>query len=215
MKKLLLIVTLAFPALANSPLTFTVIGIDCAMCAKPVTNAIASVAGVKNVQLDWKARRATVDVPANFDRTQIRTALTNAGFDAVFAGDTRKEIEPLPDDVVKTLDIVVYPGTQAVDLDKIVASGKITIVDFYADWCGPCRVLETRIERLMNADKSIALRRVNIGKWDNAAAKQATKLHAEALPYVRVYDARGTFVASVTGGMWDEMLAAIEKAKKR
>lgn len=204
MKNLLLIV-----------LTFKVIGIDCAMCAKPVTDAIASVAGVKNVQLDWKAGRATVDVPADFDPANLRAALTNAGFDAVFAGETRNEIEPLPDDVVKSLDIVVYPGTTAVDLTKIVAANKITIVDFYADWCGPCRVLETRIERLMNGDKSIALRRVNIGKWDNAAAKQATQLKAEALPYIRVYDANGKFVASVTGGMWDEVLAAIAKAKSR
>lgn len=215
MKKLLLIAALALPAFASNTLTFTVIGIDCAMCAKPVTSAIESVSGVANVHLDWKAGRATVDVPPNFDRNQIRTALTNAGFDAVFPGETRKEIEPLPADVVKRLDIVAYPGTSRLDLAKTVVPGKITIVDFYADWCGPCRVLETRIERLMNADQSIALRRVNIGKWDNAAAKQATELHAEALPYIRVYDAKGNFVSAVTGGMWDEVLGAIEKAKRR
>jgi len=45
-----------------------------------------------------------------------------------------------------------------------------------------------------------------------AAAAQATHFGAEALPYIRVYDAHGKFVASVTGGMWDEVLAAIEKA---
>ena len=37
---------------------------------------------------------------------------------------------------------------------------------------------------------------------------------AEALPYIRVYDAKGKFVASVTGGMWDEVLIAIAKAEK-
>ena len=28
---------------------------------------------------------------------------------------------------------------------------------------------------------------------------------------VRVYDAKGNFVTAVTGGMWDEMLAALDK----
>jgi thiol-disulfide isomerase/thioredoxin len=185
------------------------------MCAKPVTNVLQSVDGVSNVRLDWKAGRAVVDVPPSFDRSRIRTALTNAGFDAVFAGDTRKDIEPLPTAAVAALDIVAYPGTSKLDIAKTVVAGKITIIDYYADWCGPCRVLETRIERLMNADSSIALRRVNIGKWDNAAAKQATELKAEALPYIRVYDAKGNFVAAVTGAMWDEVLGAIEKAKGR
>ena len=63
---------------------------------------------------------------------------------------------------------------------------------------------------------AIALRRVNIGKWDNEAAKQATReFHAEALPYIRVYDANGKFIGAVTGGMWDEVLAAFEKAGVR
>jgi hypothetical protein len=67
----------------------------------------------------------------------------------------------------------------------------------------------------MNGGKpNLAVRRVNIGKWDNDAAKQATELHAEALPYIRVYDARGKFVTAVTGGMWDEVLAAIGKAER-
>jgi copper chaperone CopZ len=194
-------------------LTFNVIGIDCIECVKPVTKVLKSVKGVTNVQLDWKAGRATVDVPQDFDRTRIRTALMNAGYDAVFAGETRKDIERLPGNVIATLDITSYPGTVKVDIDRILVKGKVTIVDFYGDWCGPCHLLETRIQHLMNADPSIALRRINIGKWDNAGAKQATALHAEALPYIRVYDRRGKFVMAVTGGMWDEVTAAIEKAK--
>ena len=64
----------------------------------------------------------------------------------------------------------------------------------------------------MQAHRNVALRRLDIAHWDNVAAHQASDLGAQALPYVRVYDARGKFVTAVTGGMWDEMLAAIEKA---
>jgi hypothetical protein len=66
----------------------------------------------------------------------------------------------------------------------------------------------------MVAHPNLAIRRADIGKWNNAAAAQATHLGAEALPYIRVYDAHGKFVTSVTGGMWDEVLAAIEKASR-
>jgi thiol-disulfide isomerase/thioredoxin len=214
MRKILFAFLLASPLYA-SELSFTVIGIDCAGCSKPVVKAISSVSGVKNVRLDWRKATAQVDVPDGFDRGQIRTALSNAGFEAVFPGEQANGIAPLPPEVVKTLDIVAYTGTSKLDINSILATGKVTIVDFYADWCGPCHVLETRLQHLMQGKGNLALRRVNIGKWDNAAAKQATRdFHAEALPYIRVYDAKGNFVTAVTGGMWDEVLAAIAKAER-
>ena len=195
-------------------LTFKVIGIDCSACAPPVIKALSSVDGVKNARVDTTAKTATVEIPADFDREKLRTAMSNAGFQAVFPGEQPRDIEPLPAEVLKTLDIESYTDGRRVDIEKIVAPGKVTIVDFYADWCGPCHVLETRLQHLMQGRKNLAVRRVNIGKWDNAAARQATELRAEALPYIRVYDARGKFVTAVTGGMWDEVLGAIEKAER-
>ena len=212
MKRALLILALFVTPVFADTLTFKVIGIDCASCAPPVKKALASVSGVTNVKVDTNAKTATVDVPSGFDKAKLREALSNAGFDASFPGEKRADIEPLPVEVVKSLDIVRYDGKTALDINKVLAAGKITIIDYYADWCGPCNVLESRLERYMVAHPNIAIRRADIGKWNNAAAAQATHLGAEALPYIRVYDARGKFVMSVTGGMWDEVLAAIEKA---
>jgi copper chaperone CopZ len=215
MKKMVLIAALTFAApLFGDTLTFKVVGIDCGGCVPPVTKALKKVDGVKSVKVDAKAMTATVDVPADFDREQLRTALANAGFGAAFAGEQARELQPVSDEIAKTLDIASYTDGKRVDFAKITAAGKITIVDFYADWCGPCKVLEARIEHLMLANSDLALRRVNIGKWDNDAAKQATQLHAEELPYIRVYDAHGKFVTDVTGGMWDEVLDALAKAKQ-
>ena len=193
--------------------TFTVVGMDCAACGPPIVKTLNAVEGVTNAKVDWKSKTATVELPANFDRQKIRVALTNAGFESIFPGEERKEIQGLPPEVVKTLDIIEYRDGKRADIPKLMAPGKITIVDFYGEWCGPCRVLETRLQHLMRGQGNLALRRVDIGKWDNEAAKQATReFSAEGLPYIRVYDAKGKFVASVTGGMWDEVLNAIAKA---
>lgn len=212
MKRLLAILLFATAASAET-FTFTIVGMDCAACGPPIVKTLTAVDGVKGAKVDWKSQTATVELPANFDRQKIRVALTNAGFESVFPGEERKEIEALAPEILKTLDIVEYRDGKRADIAKLMAPGKITIVDFYGEWCGPCRVLEIRLQHLMRGQGNLALRRVDIGKWDNEAAKQATReFHAEALPYIRVYDAKGKFVASVTGGMWDEVLSAVAKA---
>lgn len=195
--------------------SFKIIGIDCAGCGPPIVKALSAVPGVKNVKVDTKTSMATVDIPSNFDKSKLRDAVSNAGFAAEFPGETRTDITPLPPEVVKRLDIVAFDGKSKVDIAKALAPGKVTVVDFYADWCGPCHVLEARLQRYMLAHPTIALRRIDIGKWNNAGARQATQFGAEALPYVRVYDGKGKLVAAVKDGMWDEVLEALAKAEKR
>jgi thioredoxin 1 len=50
-----------------------------------------------------------------------------------------------------------------------IASG-VTLVDFYADWCGPCRMMEPVIEELASEMEG----RANIAKLDIESAQQTT-----------------------------------------
>ena len=47
------------------------------------------------------------------------------------------------------------------EFDQIITSG-ITLVDFYADWCGPCKMLSPIIEKLDNEFPNIEFIKVNV-----------------------------------------------------
>lgn len=216
--RILILLTLfaAFPLLASEPLKFTVVGIDCEECAPPILKALRAVPGVRKATLDWKAGTAAVEVAEGFDRERVRKPLQEIGYEVVFDGEERKDLRPLPDDVRRTLDIASASEGEKVDVAKTLVPGKVTVLDYWAEWCSPCHLLDIRLQHLVQANPNLAVRRINIGKWDNAAAKQATsEFRAEALPYVRVYDARGKFVGAATGGAWDKVLKLVEKARAR
>src|SRR6184192_935316 len=54
--------------------------------------------------------------------------------------------------------IEVISHGQQIDISKHLALGNVTIVDFYADWCGPCKAVERTIQQLAQSDPEIAVR---------------------------------------------------------
>jgi len=191
---------------------FHVVGIECKLCAPPIQKTLAAIPGVQKARVDWRKETASVEIPEGFDKTALKTSLEKLGFEAVFPGETARGFEPLPAEELAKLDIRRFDGREPLDEKSLAAPGKTTLIDYYGDWCGPCKVLELRVERYMTLHPDIALRRVDIGKWENAAARQITQQGAASLPYVRVYDPSRKLLGS--GGMWDELLALIEKSRE-
>ena len=205
-----------FPPVQFTQVRFTVVGIDCEACAPPIVKALRGVPGVRKATLDWKAGAATLEVDAGFEPAKVKKALDAIGYEAVFAGETRKDVQPLPEEARGRLDIASASDGNRIEVAKVLVPGKVTVLDYWAEWCSPCHLLDARLQHLLAADPKLAVRRIDVGKWDNDAARQATReFRVGALPYVRVYDARGKFVDSVTGGSWDKILKAIEKARAR
>lgn len=211
-----LAVSVVSGACAAEELQFTVVGIDCKDCAPPILRALRGVSGVRSVRLDWKTGVVTVDIPDGFDRSKLKSAVDAIGFEAVLPGQERTDLAPLPEEERRGLDIASASDGARVDLAKVAVPGKVTVLDYWAAWCSPCHLLDARLQHLVKANPGVAVRRVNVGNWDNEAAKQATAAFGlEALPYVRIFDAKGRFVGAVTGGSWDAILKTIEKAKGR
>lgn len=73
------------------------------------------------------------------------------------------------------------------NLDKIVRSNQVVLIDFYADWCAPCKKMTPILNKIADENKEIKLLKVNAEKNDNIA----TVFKVEAIPtYVIIKNAR-------------------------
>ncbi len=105
-------------------------------------------------------------------------------------------------------------GEDVPSLDAAAVKGKVTIFDFYADWCVPCRQIDAHVFRLLNERQDIALRKLNVVSWDTPLAKRYLR-RSPSLPYVVIYGKDGERVAVIKGPALDELDAAIAKAAAR
>jgi len=56
------------------------------------------------------------------------------------------------------------------EFDSLTSKGE-TLVDFYADWCGPCKMMEPHLEKLSETYSHINIIKVNVDKHNEIAAK--------------------------------------------
>ena len=104
--------------------------------------------------------------------------------------------------------VIAAPGAE-VDVIKCLVPGKITLVDFFADWCGPCRVLSPKLEAYAASREDVFIRKVNIVSWKSAVTKQ---YGIGFVPNVRVYGPDGKMRGNPSAN-YNEITANIESCK--
>jgi thioredoxin 1 len=58
------------------------------------------------------------------------------------------------------------------DFDNLIAQNKPILLDFYADWCGPCQSLLPTVEKLAkDYEGKIEIQKVNVDQNSELAAK--------------------------------------------
>ncbi len=50
----------------------------------------------------------------------------------------------------------------AAQYDEVLANNKSVFVDFYADWCGPCKMLSPIVEELAGENTDVKFVKVNV-----------------------------------------------------
>lgn len=57
------------------------------------------------------------------------------------------------------------------EFDNVIASNKSVLLDFYADWCGPCQALSPTVHKLAEEfEGEVSIRKVNVDENKRLAA---------------------------------------------
>ena len=104
---------------------------------------------------------------------------------------------------------IVSDGGQEVDLPSLMAPGKITIVDFYAEWCGPCRQISPQLEQLAKTDPDVTLLKIDIVNWNTPVIRQ---FGIQSVPNMRVFDRTGKQLGEATHDV-SRVIKSVQQAK--
>lgn len=82
------------------------------------------------------------------------------------------------------------------NFDRTISSHGLILVDFWAEWCGPCKMMHPIFERLAKRYRNVKFARVNV---DNAQ-EIAMRFGVQAIP---------TFIMFKNGQPVDRMMGAV------
>ena len=105
-------------------------------------------------------------------------------------------------------------GEDVPSLAEHAVVGKVTVFDFYADWCAPCRSVDRHVFGLMVKGQDLAVRKLNVHSWETPLARRYLAT-VPALPLLIVFGKDGKQVNAISGFDLAALDAAIATAASR
>eukprot|EP00178_Gracilaria_changii_P023616 TRINITY_DN71428_c0_g1_i1.p1 TRINITY_DN71428_c0_g1~~TRINITY_DN71428_c0_g1_i1.p1 ORF type:complete len:105 (+),score=24.61 TRINITY_DN71428_c0_g1_i1:43-357(+) len=89
---------------------------------------------------------------------------------------------------------------------EAIAKDSLTVVDFYATWCGPCKAISPKIEEFSNTYSSVTFLKVDVDEAEDIAQQEKIS----AMPTFKFYKS-GSQVAEVIGASSEKVENAIKE----
>lgn len=173
--------------------------IDCSDCGDGIISDLRQRPGVYDARFDRRTAEILVVAAPSFDvYTHVRKLAAEDGFEAILGAGKGRYLDHIPFPEGADVRTVVTDGRDVPDLAPHLARGVVTVVDFSATWCGPCRKVDEHMVKVLGSRKDVAYRRLDVGDWDTPLAKRYLA-NVSQLPYIVVYDKRGVAVDRITG----------------
>ena len=188
--------------------------IDCQSCGMSVVTALEKTSGVYEVTFD----RETAEIAVAYDAAEAQPAQFIA-----LAHDLGYRASEGPGHGAYTPEVEFPPGLdvvqisekgEATDIEAHRVQGEVTVFDFHAIWCGPCKKVDRHMLAVLRDNEDVALRKLNVVDWDSEVAKTYLR-NVPNLPYVVVYGTGGKEVAKISGLKLDELDTAIREGLSR
>ena len=183
---------LAVPSLAAADRVqiFSIQRADCAQCGDKIKKALKPIKGVKKTAFDMQKVELTVRLDDAVTDAAVVEAIATTGLTAV-PGAGQGAYLP-HDEYPAGADVeTLSPDGRAVgSLERKRVAGKHTVFDVYADWCGPCRLVDARLREILGQRTDVAVRRLNVVSFETPLAGELGP-DFQALPYLIVFSPSG------------------------
>ena len=93
----------------------------------------------------------------------------------------------------------------AARFEELIRGSKPVLLDFYADWCGPCRMLSPVIEQIADEHPEIVVGKVNVDE-ENALAM---RFGITSIPFVALIKNGEVVGKSLGYRQKDDLLSAL------
>ena len=185
--------------------------IDCAECGDEIIADLRQRPGVYAATFDKRRAEVRITASPTFDVLgSVKQLAANEGYEAVLGEGKGLYLDWAKFPEGADVQTIAKNGEDVPDLKEFLVKDKVTVVDFSAIWCMPCRKVDEQMVKVLSARSDVAYRKFDIGDWDSPLAQRYLKSVAQ-LPYVIVYGVNGEKVDAISGVAANRLDAAIAR----
>ena len=144
----------------------SLVKIDCSDCGSQLVADLRERPGVYEASFDRRKAEVSVVASPAFDVfTAVRQGAAQRGFDVLLGAGRGEYLDPPRFPEGADVRLLVRDGADLPSLDALLVPGKVTVVDFSASWCGPCRAVDEHVIDVLRTRNDVAYRRLDVGDW--------------------------------------------------